>query len=265
MAATFWEWRNSGEGPLVASAIHGGHELRVEVAACLALSEADRLREEDPFTEKWTAVAPHRIQVFRSRFEVDLNRPREAAIYRKPEDAWGLKLWRQQLPESAVEKSLAEYDRFYAGVESRLREIEARFGHFVIFDIHSYNHRRSGPDAAPEAEEKNPEVNVGTASADRGLWGPLIERFVAELGAADFLGRRLDVRENVKFFGGHFPRWVHRSFPKTGCALALEFKKIFMDEWSGVADPGKIEAIRIALAATVPGVLEELAKVGAKR
>lgn len=263
--AAFWEWRNGGEGPVVASAIHGGHELRAEVAACLALSEADRLREEDPFTEKWTEVAPHRILVLRSRFEVDLNRPREGAIYRRPEDAWGLKLWRHEPAESMLEKSLAEYDRFYAGVEGRLREIEARFGHFALFDIHSYNHRRAGPDAAPEAAEKNPEVNVGTASADRGLWGPLIERFVVELGAADFLGRRLDVRENVKFFGGHFPRWVHRRFPKTGCALALEFKKTFMDEWSGVPDSEKIEAIRVALADTVPGVVEELAKMGAKR
>ena len=30
----------------------------------------------------------------RSRFEVDLNRPREEAVYRVPEDCWGLDVWR---------------------------------------------------------------------------------------------------------------------------------------------------------------------------
>lgn len=265
MAQVFWEWRSLGDGPLVASAIHDGHELRPEVAEALALSEADRRREEDPFTASWTEVAPHRILVFRSRFEVDLNRPREKAVYRLPEDAWGLRLWREETSDSLVERSLAEYDAFYSGVEARLRDLEKRHGRFVLFDIHSYNHCRTGPDAPPEPPEKNPEVNVGTASADRALWGPLIERFVSELRSADFLGMRLDVRENVRFFGGNFPRWVHKTFPETGCALALEFKKIFMDEWSGVPDPVKIEAIRKALATTVPGVLAELQKLGRPR
>jgi len=38
--------------------------------------------------------------------------------------------------------------------------------------------------------------------------GPLVERFVADLRACDFGGRSLDVRENVKYRGGHFTRWV---------------------------------------------------------
>lgn len=261
MVPSFWEWRSLGEGPVVASAIHDGHELRPEVAERLALSEADRRREEDPFTVEWTAVAPHRILVSRSRFEVDLNRPREKAVYLVPEDAWGLRLWKEPPTGKILQDSLREYDAFYAGVEERLRELERRHGRFVLYDIHSYNHRRGHPAAPPEDAGKNPQVNVGSASADRGRWGRLIERFVADLGAADFMGARLDVRENVKFFGGNFPRWVHRTFPETGCALALEFKKIFMDEWSGVAEPEKIEAIRAALAATVPGVLEELKRM----
>lgn len=265
MVQPFWEWRSLGEGPLVASAIHDGHELRPEVAERLALSAAERRREEDPFTVEWTAVAPHRILVSRSRFEVDLNRPRDRAVYLAPEDAWGLRVWKEPPSEKILRDSLREYDAFYAGVEERLRGLERRHGRFVLFDIHSYNHRRGHPAAPPEDTEKNPQVNVGTASADRARWGRLIERFVSDLSAADFLGTRLDVRENVKFFGGNFPRWVHKAFPETGCALALEFKKIFMDEWSGVPDPKKIEAIRAALAATAPGVLEELAKMGGTR
>jgi hypothetical protein len=33
----------------------------------------------------------------RSRFEVDLNRPRREAVYRIPEDAWGLDIWRDEV------------------------------------------------------------------------------------------------------------------------------------------------------------------------
>ena len=44
-------WRlQKGSSPLVATAIHDGHALRDEVAERMALSSADRLRKEDPFT-----------------------------------------------------------------------------------------------------------------------------------------------------------------------------------------------------------------------
>ena len=81
---------HEGDGPLVAAPVHDGHALHDEVAAIMALSDLGRLREEDPFTGGWTAIAPTRIIGRRSRFEVDLNRPRDKAFYRRPEDAWGL-------------------------------------------------------------------------------------------------------------------------------------------------------------------------------
>ena len=54
---TIWELQQ-GDSPLVAAAIHHGHAVREEVAALLALPEADRLREEDPFTGDWTVAVP---------------------------------------------------------------------------------------------------------------------------------------------------------------------------------------------------------------
>ena len=80
-------------GPFIATAIHDGHLLRKEVAELTALTEDERLREEDPFTGKWTSIGNSRIIGLRSRFEVDLNRPREKAVYIKPEDAWGLRVY----------------------------------------------------------------------------------------------------------------------------------------------------------------------------
>jgi N-formylglutamate amidohydrolase len=251
-----------GDLPLVAAAIHNGHAVRDEVAARLALSDAERLREEDPFTDRFASVAETRIVGLRSRFEVDLNRPRDRAVYQKPEDAWGLHVWATPPPEDLVARSLAAYDAFYEEVECVLRRMEARYGRFVVFDIHAYNHRRDGPEALPADPDQNPEVNVGTGTMQRERWAPVADRFISDLRAAEVQGRLLDVHENVKFQGGYFPEWIHTTFPETGCALAIELKKTFMDEWTGEPDEAAIDALRKALASTIPGVLGAL-EVGA--
>jgi N-formylglutamate deformylase len=40
--------------------------------------------------------------------------------------------------------------------------------------------------------------------------------------------------------------------------LAIEFKKFFMDEWTGKPDKTQLETINQALQSTIPGVLETL-------
>jgi N-formylglutamate deformylase len=254
-----------GAGPIVATAIHDGSALRPEVARCMRLSERERRHEEDPYTGAWTALAPTRLVARRSRFEVDLNRPREQCVYRRPADAWGLELWTEPPDADLVERSLALYDAFYTTLRRIHTARAERFGRFVVFDLHSYNHRRDGPGGAPADPAANPEVNVGTGTMERARWAPLVDRFIADLGSVDFLGRRLDVRENVRFRGGHQGRWTHQNFAEAGCVLSVEFKKFFMDEWSGELDSEQHAAIGRALAATVPGVLEELGRLGARR
>jgi N-formylglutamate amidohydrolase len=249
-----------GEGQILAVAIHNGHELREEVADIMALDDASRFREEDPYTGTWASIVSSRIVAYRSRFEVDLNRPRDKAVYLNPADAWGLNVWKEQPSPGVIAGSLTRYDGFYAQLHRLCSRMEKEHSHFIVFDLHSYNHRRQGSDGPPADQDGNPEINIGTGTMNRELWASLVDRFIEELRAFDFLGRHLDVRENVKFYGGQLPRYIHEHFPNSGCALAIEVKKFFMDEWSGTVDGVQLKEIRQALRETIPVILDELKK-----
>ena len=256
-----FEFLGNWDGQLIATAIHNGHDVRPDVAAELALPEADRLREEDPHTDEIGALIPARVVVHRSRFEVDLNRTREEAVYREAEDAWGLDILRDPpLAEALVAGSLEVYDAFYAELARRLDPVAER-GPFVVFDIHSYNHRRDGADAAEAPSEDNPEVNVGTGSLDRQRFGAVVDAFMASLRTAQGSTGALDVRENVRFRGRQLAAWTHARYPGRGIVLALEFKKTFMDEWTGEVDRGRVGELARALAGTIPDVERSLGEV----
>jgi hypothetical protein len=259
-----WQIEDGNDG-VIAAAIHNGHRVRPELLPLFAVDDATRRREEDPYTTAWTPVAQSRIVGRRSRFEVDLNRPPERAVYRRPEDAWGLSVWHRPLPAPMAARSLAQHTAFYTAVEAFLKQTVERCGCFVVLDLHSYNHRRGGPDAEPDDPAGNPDINVGTGSMDRAYWGRLVDRFIADLRGANFPGRELDVRENVKFRGGYFPQFIHERFPNRGCAIAVEVKKFFMDEWTGRLNVPLHVGVFSALARTVPGLRESLRAMHAPR
>lgn len=239
--------------PVVSTAIHNGHDLRPEFAELMILDEDDRFREEDPFTGRIAGAMPARVIVERSRFETDLNRVREKAVYRTPSDCWDLEVWSvDPLPDDVVARSLEVYDSFYAAMAERLDELAAR-GPFVVYDCHSYNHRRDGADQPDEPIAENPEINLGTGSVDLERFGGVVDAFRDSL-----LEQGFDVRENVKFKGQALAWWVHERYPGVGCVLAIEFKKTFMDEWTGVPDDAHIERLAAALARTIPPVVKAL-------
>lgn len=247
----------TGDDPLIATAIHAGHALRPEIEALTKLPDSERLREEDPFTDQWVDVARNQIIVDRSRFEVDLNRPRDQAIYAKPEDAWGLDLWTSDLTGEMVNSSLELYDQFYDELGQLCDQLVETHGHVVVLDIHSYNHRRGGSDAPVEEPELNPEINLGTESIAPS-WRPVISTFGATMSELPFYDGTLDVRSNVKFKGGHMSRWVNNRYQDNGCAIAIEMKKIYMDEWSGALDEGITGSISKILESAAESIRQAL-------
>lgn len=247
--------------PIVSAAIHDGHQIREELHDYILLNEKSRLREEDPFTGKWLSISKNTITTDSSRFEVDLNRPREKAVYLKPEDAWGLKVWKEELPDDVYQRSLKKYYEFYSQLEKEINKQLAQNKFIVIYDLHSYNYKRNGANNPPEDDLLNPEINLGTGTMNHDKWGSLVARFIKDIQGYNFMGRTLDIRENIKFRGGYFPRWIHEKFPNQVCCLSIEFRKFFMDEWTGEPFEDVITEINKILQFTTIGVLEEINKM----
>ncbi|WP_374274289.1 N-formylglutamate amidohydrolase [Brevundimonas sp.] len=240
-----WWTLARGDGPVLATAIHDGHAVRTALADRFALDDAGRLREEDPFTGDAIHDAPNRFVAHRSRFEVDLNRPLDTAVYQSPDQCWGLEVWRSALTPAEVEASRDYHRRAYAELGRVTDQMAEDFPAFVVLDVHSYNHRRDGADAAPTPVEKAPDINIGTFSMPRERWAHVVDPYLSFLSDYDFNGRRLSVAENLAFQGkGEWSRFVHDRHPKQGCAIAFEFKKFFMDEWTRAPDPAELDAMR---------------------
>lgn len=249
-----------GEGPVLTAAIHDGHAMRPALRRHLALPAEDRLREEDPLTGLLASTGDSQLHVRTSRFEVDLNRPRERAFPRTPQDTWGLRIWRDLPPAHEIEDSLLLHDRFYRMIEQVVaRQIET-WGVAVVFDIHSYNHRRDGAAQAPADPALNPDIDVGLTELDRHRFRPLTDALMRRLREVPVREDALpDVRANVRYpDGGHFPKWLHARFGEDVCAVTLEYKKMFMDEWSATADIVALEGLRAGLLHALEDVRERV-------
>ena len=240
-----WWIVQQGDDPVVATAIHDGHAVAATTLANMRIPEDQRLREEDPHTGQAIVDVPTHLIALRSRFEADLNRGLDQAVYMDPAQCWGLDVWRVP-PDGTLLRQLHDYHRgFYRMLGEVLDGIVARHGRFVLLDVHSYNHRRDGADAAPTPQAQAPDINIGTFSMPRDRWSFVLDPLIEDMRSFDFNGRRLDVRENVAFQGkGELARYVHARYPGTGCAIALEFKKFYMDEWTGTPFAHELAAMR---------------------
>lgn len=263
MTDTFFELSiEARKGPLLAAAIHHGHEVRDELSERFKLGSGERLREEDAHTGTIARAFPNYLIGLRSRFEVDLNRSEERAVYQKPGDSWGLEVWKEPLSQDLVNRSLSYYREFYKAAEEEIQQLIEAHGYAIVYDIHSYNYRREGPEA-PEADPQgNPDIDLLTEGIHMPKWRPVLDKMKEVLQSYPYPDGKLDVREEVRFEGkkSHFMQWVLHRFGDKVCVPSIEFKKIFMDEWSHELYSSKLEHLTKALQLTVPAVLKEAEK-----
>jgi N-formylglutamate deformylase len=233
------------DGPVMVTAIHAGHTIRPSLEPYLTIGEADRLREEDPLTDYFLPLGDTIVRGNRSRFECDLNRPVERCISTDPEETWGLKVWNGALPEAELAASHTLHSKFYAEIAQRVEAMIAAHGEVLVLDLHSYNHRRGSPNAKPAAQRDNPDIDLGATTLVHEVHGDLLKVFAQGLASRPVRGRTPDVQVNVRWKdGGHFPEWLHATYGAKACVITLEYKKIFMDEWTGATDLGALQDLR---------------------
>ena len=258
MVDQIWELTQAYDSPLMAVASHDGHLVRDELLPYFNLNEQERLYEEDPFTGEWAKIATTHLIGTHSRFEVDLNRSPEIAIYQTPEQAWGLTVWKEPLPQSIIDRTMANYHTFYETYLDVLQTIESKYGYVIVLDFHSYNYRRDGGDKPPAPVVDNPEINIGTSNMNVIYWREILDRFSEDLRDYNYMGRQLDVREDIRWHGGPISRFVHNNFPQTGLSINIEVKKFFMDEHTGDPDWIQINMLKEAFQSTIPNLLDAI-------
>ena len=221
----------------VCGAVHDGHQFRQELWDNCLHSTYERWFEEDPATKQMVQSHPIVIAGLDSRFEYDLNRPPETAIYN---DAWGKQLWREPLSESMKNKSIQKHDNFYKVTHTLIKKLEELFGVCVVYDMHSYNWTRW--------DREVPTWNLGTSNIDNNRFGETIEQWRKMLSKMNLPnGIASNCKINNTFFGnGYFLKYITKSFKNT-LVLATEVKKIYCDEIKYVLFPEVIEAIEQSL------------------
>lgn len=228
------EWHLGNDNiPILATAIHNGHYFPLELVKFCGVDEKDRLREEDPYTSEFASLFPNYVVNYTSRFVVDLNRPIEKAVYLKPEDCWGLVPWLKPLPEEYITTLYEDYNAWYTLLNYQIERMLKTHPFLIVLDLHSYNYLRNGPETEPE--KNTPDVIIGRSNLKSDYY-PLIDSLRDIIRNKTIHNRSLDCQLDVKFTGGNLSQWLNAHYSDQLICLAIEFKKIFMDEWTGELD-----------------------------
>lgn len=231
--------------PMVATAIHDGHRVDIELADRMLVSSDQRQFEEDPYTGAIAAGFDIWIKALDSRYCYDLNRQPEHCIY---EEAWGRQVWKKPLNESEKEVLRDRHGSYYRVLNELLGTLVSRFGGTVLYDLHSYNYSR--------LNGQPPLFNIGTHFIDLQKYRQIVDDLVSGLEAIDLVERQNRVAVNEVFRGrGYQAEFINRYHKEVLC-VPLEIKKIFMDEISFELNETTFKKLR-------SGMIEALVKNGA--
>ncbi|MFD2823498.1 N-formylglutamate amidohydrolase [Lacinutrix iliipiscaria] len=226
----------------VCGAVHDGHQFRKELWDMCLHTEYERWYEEDPETKNMVNSHPIVIAGMDSRFEYDLNRAPETAIYT---DAWGKQLWKSPLSEAMTTKSLNKHANFYKVVHALINKLEEKFGVCIVYDMHSYNWKRW--------DREVPTWNLGTSNVDNNRFGTFIESWRQSLNEMQLPN---DIKStsliNDTFQGnGYFLKYITQNFKNT-LVLATEIAKVYCDEYDYIIYPEVVAAVERELRERLP-------------
>ncbi len=217
----------------VCGAVHDGHQFKKSLWDNCLHSEYDRWFEEDPNTKEMIQSHPIVIAGCDSRFEYDLNRSPDSAIYK---DAWGKQLWETPIPAFEKEKSLQKHTNFYKVVEALITKLEELHDKVIVYDMHSYNWKRWNREV--------PTFNIGAGKIDIERFGNDVELWRASLSEIKLPNTiKSTSLINDAFKGnGYFLHFI-TNISKNTLVLATEVKKIYCNELEQVIFPEVVYTI----------------------
>ncbi len=160
-------WHMSFDRPQIAVAIHAGHGVRPEILPFMALSQAERLFEEDEATEVMIRGFSNAVWALESRAVYDLNRNEDTALPLTPERFWGTRVYRKIPFPEMNRKSLESHRRFYRHLGILITHLLDRFDQCIVYDIHSYNITRQ----QAKGFDDPPVFNLGTRGSTGTIGG----------------------------------------------------------------------------------------------
>lgn len=219
--------------PFACAAIHDGHQFRHELWEPCLHTEYDRWYEEDPETKAMVQSHPIVIAGCDSRFEYDLNRAPEEAVF---VTAWGKQLWKAPLSEALIQKSLRKHANFYRVVHALINTLETRFRFCTVYDMHSYNWQRW--------DREVPTWNLGTSNIDNARFGDVVEAWRQSLSEIQLPnGIQSTSKINDTFQGhGYFLKYITQNFKNT-LVLATEIAKVYCDEYKQIIFPEVVHTV----------------------
>ncbi len=218
--------------PYVCFSTHSGSKIRKEAKKNIAISQRKRKYQEDPHTEDFVVSMPIMAQGLDSRYEYDLNRSPENAIY---EEAFGYKVWKKALTEAEKKKALQKHQNFYTVISVLLQKLESKFQACVVYDIHAFNYKK--------IERETPMFNIGTEKIDNRKFGNFVKSWQKELEKIQLPEIESTVKINDVFHGrGYLLEYITKNFSNT-LVLATEIKKVYCNEEKGDFFPVVIDAI----------------------
>ncbi|MFP2994854.1 N-formylglutamate amidohydrolase [Spongiivirga sp. MCCC 1A20706] len=226
----------------ICGAVHDGHQFRSSLWNNCLHTTYERWYEEDPCTKQMVQSHPIVIAGLDSRFEYDLNRAPESAIYT---DAWGKQLWKNPLSDEEKNLSLQKHYNFYKVVQALVETIENKYGLALVYDMHSYNWKRW--------DREVPTWNLGTANIDNGRFGKTTQDWSGTLGEMRLPnGIKSSSDINNTFQGnGYFLKYITQNFDNT-LVLATEIAKVYCDEEKYVIYPDVVHSVEAHLKEMIP-------------
>jgi hypothetical protein len=240
--------------PYVATAIHAGHHLRESLAQKCLLNPLERKFEEDPYTEDMILGLPIVLYGLDSRYEYDLNRNPDHAVYDK---AWGKDVWKPALTEEERDESLRKHMNYYKVFTTMVQKLESLYGICIVFDMHSYNHERLGSDT--------PLFNIGTENVDTARFGDYIAQWQRELSLIDLGIVKTQCNIDDVFKGrGYQAVFIREHHPNT-LIFPTEVKKVYQHPENSEPYPEIIEKLSRQLSTAILNTVSMIVKDHSKK